>query len=161
MPQPCEVLEFSTGRLELSGSGRADLSSKLFEVFVEGVLRAMPFFGGLSPSVMRQVVKLFRLEELPPVSSVFEEAEAGDGFYVLAYGRVEVCKGSQQVALLDGQANDGHPFFGEMALLDGQPRMASIRTLSPCRLLVLGRAYFFRFLSLVKVVAVVVAVVVV
>ena len=68
----------------------------------------------------------------------------------MAYGRVEVCKGSQQVALLDGQAQGGHPFFGEMALLDGQPRMASVRTLSPCRLLVLGPAYFFRFLSLVK-----------
>ena len=46
---------------------------------MEGELRAMALFGGLSPSVMQQVVKLFRLEELAPASSVFEEGAAGDG----------------------------------------------------------------------------------
>lgn len=132
-PLECEVIEFSTGRLNLSGSGRADLSSKLFEVFVEGELRAMALFEDLPPNVMQQVVKLFRLEELGPSVSVFEEDAPGDGFYVLAYGRVEVCKGAQQVALLDGHAHDGHPFFGEMALLDGKPRMASVRSINISR----------------------------
>ena len=88
--------------------------------------------------------------------AVFEEGWAGDKFYILLHGKLRVFKADVQLALLDAHpADDGgasktsYPFFGEMALMDAAPRMASVHTLSPCKILSLSRANFGRFLSLV------------
>ena len=41
----------------------------------------------------------------------------------------------------DDSEKYGGVFFGEMAILDGQPRMAAVRTLGPCRLLLMRADY--------------------
>ena len=67
-----------------------------------------------------------------------------------AHRRVAILKAGRFVAALDaernvGQADAGRPFFGEMALLDGLPRMAAVHVRSPCTLLVLRRQRFATF----------------
>jgi CRP-like cAMP-binding protein len=65
---------------------------------------------------------------------VFREGTPGDSLYLLSLGEVEVV---QQLDLCDEttlatlQAPD---FFGEMSLLDKQPRSASIRVVEDCEL---------------------------
>lgn len=103
---------------------------------------------------MSEVVPLFELEEKPKNATVFDEGSAGDKFYILLHGRLRVFKGDVQLAVLDAQSHDemslnGYPFFGEMALMDAAPRMASVHTLTPCKILSLPRSQFARFLSLV------------
>ena len=92
----------------------------------------------------------------PAQVAVFEEGWAGDKFYILLHGKLRVFKADVQLALLDAHPAEGgalsqtaYPFFGEMALMDAAPRMASVHTLSPCKILSLSRANFGRFLSLV------------
>ena len=94
----------------------------------------------------------------PAQVAVFEEGWAGDKFYILLHGKLRVFKADVQLALLDAHPADGvsataqkesYPFFGEMALMDAAPRMASVHTQSPCKILSLSRANFGRFLSLV------------
>ena len=70
---------------------------------------------------------------LEPGQDVFREGEAGDELYIILEGEVELLA-----------ARDGHPlrlillgpgeFFGEGSVLDGRPREATARTVSPCRL---------------------------
>jgi len=154
--EACELVEFATSSLKISETGALALSALVFEAFVEAELRAMRLFRGLPARVLQSCVPLFSMACRGAGEAIFEEEAPGSAFYVLTQGRVEVHKGGQTVALLDaadgeergsdGHA-DGHPFFGEMALLDGKPRMAGVRSASPCTLLVLGRAQFKLFLQ--------------
>ena len=77
----------------------------------------------------------FQAQEL-----VFSRCDPGDCAYVIESGCVEVLAGSaeapQRLALLSEGA-----MFGEVALLDRQPRTASVRTLVPTRLIRIDRAH--------------------
>ena len=150
----CEIISFSTDNLRVDESGAVALANRVFETFVEGELKAMTLFREIPTRLMKAIVPLFGLEEHSTSnSSVFEEGDAGDKFYILLHGQVAVVKGDLTLAVLDSHAqdvHDGHPFFGEMALLDGAPRMAAIRTRTPCKMLVLSKPQFAKFLQLVS-----------
>ena len=101
---------------------------------------------------MKEVVALLSFVEFDAGQIVFREGSAGDSFYILLHGRVQVTRGGATLACLDARDADvvtGQPFFGEMALLDGQPRMAAVSTLTPCQLLILRWDHFPLFLDLV------------
>jgi len=61
--------------------------------------------------------------------------------FFIASGAVEVRLPAQRIRLGSGE------FFGEMALLSGRPRQADVVALTYCRLLVLRKADFERFLA--------------
>ena len=72
-------------------------------------------------------------------AEIFRQGDPGDTMYVIQYGAVEVIQknaGKENVLALLEKGD----FFGEMALIDNQPRSASIRTLCRSRLLELSRS---------------------
>jgi signal transduction histidine kinase len=78
---------------------------------------------------------------------IFEEGEAGDSLFVIWHGRVAIIKGelsSESPALL-AILKPGH-IFGEMALLENQPRSASVVAMDAVRLLEVNRASFEQLL---------------
>ena len=104
---------------------------------------------------MRELAPLWLLRDVGAAgTSIFEEGDAGDAFFVLLQGKVVVQKGAQALATLDAEALSGgvslgRPFFGEFALLDRAPRFAGVRARTPCSLLVLERRHFSRFVAMV------------
>lgn len=72
---------------------------------------------------------------------LFREGDAGDAMYIIQDGQVEIVTSARgrerRLALLE----DGD-FFGEMALLEGQPRVASARAVTPCELMRIDAATF-------------------
>ncbi|MEP6768006.1 MAG: cyclic nucleotide-binding domain-containing protein [Acidobacteriota bacterium] len=77
--------------------------------------------------------------------TILREGETGREMYIVEQGRVEVVSGppgsERQLGVLE--AGD---FFGEMAILDDQPRGATVRALTACRLLRIDEATFDRML---------------
>ena len=69
------------------------------------------------------------------------KGERGDAVYFIASGAVEVLLPARRVRLGSGE------FFGELALLSGRPRQADVVALTYCRLLVLRRSDFERFMK--------------
>ena len=71
---------------------------------------------------------------------VFQWGDPGDSAYVIEEGCVEVLTGEgtaqRRIAILTGGA-----MFGEVALLDRQPRTAAVRTLVPTRLIRIDRSH--------------------
>jgi len=66
-----------------------------------------------------------------------EQGRVGHEFFIVLDGHVSVLDGNRPIAQL-------HPgdFFGEIALLDGRPRTASVRADGIIRLLVVGHREF-------------------
>jgi F420-non-reducing hydrogenase small subunit len=74
---------------------------------------------------------------------ICQEGDPGDCMYIIQSGAVEITrqKGSQEVVVAMLEQGD---FFGEMALLDQQPRSATVKTMCRTRLLPLTRDSFLR-----------------
>ncbi|MEZ4223129.1 MAG: cyclic nucleotide-binding domain-containing protein [Polyangiaceae bacterium] len=100
-----------------------------------GELRTIGLFGALSDEVLAHLAATLSVDTPDAGAMVFREGEDARDMYVLLSGEMEVLKRSHQgidarVALL-GPGD----WFGEMSILDVQPRSATIRALAPSRLL--------------------------
>lgn len=74
--------------------------------------------------------------------TIVKEGEAGLGFYVIVEGRATVRRGRKTMATLKRGS-----FFGEMALLDDQPRSADVIAEEPTECLILLRWNFWAILA--------------
>lgn len=103
-----------------------------------GDLRGIALFAGLGDEVFEHFASTLQARVLQPGTVVFREGDPARALFVLLAGELEVTKQSRRgsearVAILG--PNDT---FGEMSLLDMQPRSATVRTLSPVRLVEFG-----------------------
>jgi small-conductance mechanosensitive channel/CRP-like cAMP-binding protein len=109
---------------------------------VMGALRQVDFLRGLDEEQLATLVPSLYDVEYGLGEIICREGEAGNTFYVLRSGVVEVvahgAKGEDRhVADLTAPA-----FFGEMSLLTGEPRSATVRAKSDARVLVVEREGF-------------------
>ena len=141
-----DVMKFTATDLNIKEDGAVKVARKVFDAFVEGELCHMSLFKGVSTKQMKQLVPLLALEEPPAGTVLFREGNPGDKVFIMMHGSVQIMKGSLMLSMLkaeQGQAaagakNDvGLPVFGEMALLDRRPRVATAVTVTDCKLLVL------------------------
>ncbi|MHB2020001.1 MAG: cyclic nucleotide-binding domain-containing protein [Candidatus Xenobia bacterium] len=80
------------------------------------------------------------IRALPPGATVVAEGESGDAWFIVLQGECEVYVGRNPVGRLGAGA-----FFGELSLLDGGKRKATVRSLSPIVLLRVPREVFREF----------------
>ncbi len=102
------------------------------------VLR-VPLFSGLDPTAAIELARMLRRIDVMEKTMVVKKGRPGDCMYFIAEGEVEVRIEPRPVRLGAGE------FFGEIALLDGRPRMANVVTTRPSTLLVLEVADFQSF----------------
>lgn len=106
------------------------------------LLKQVSLFEGLEANQLRQVAALVRHRHVDAGETVFREGDAGDAFYIVFRGSVEIGKatrGGGEERLAIRRAGEG---FGEMALLNDAPRSASAMALERGELLSLGRQEF-------------------
>jgi CRP-like cAMP-binding protein len=92
-------------------------------------------FGALSDEVLEHLAKNLQQRREPPGATIFQEGDSAHDMFIVLDGEVEVLKKSrrgrvQRVAILG--PSDA---FGEMSIIDVQPRSATVRALAPTRLL--------------------------
>jgi CRP-like cAMP-binding protein len=106
------------------------------------LLRGVPLFEGLSQNQLRQIAQLADETEVPAGKRLATAGEYGHEFFVIIDGEATVkIPAGRKLRLGRGD------WFGEMSLLDGGPRSASVEAASPLRLLVIGHREFWQFLS--------------
>ncbi len=71
--------------------------------------------------------------QLPPGSTIVEEGDDPNGFFILVKGRVNITRLSEGVEMPIGQ-EEAPAFFGEIPVLTENPVLVSMRTLSECSL---------------------------
>ncbi len=101
------------------------------------VLRRVPMLSQLPVPSIEHLASRLRHVTVPSGASVFEQGDAGDGFYVIAAGRTDVVGDGAVVRTLEAGES-----FGEIALLHGVPRTATVRATADVALIVLDRDVF-------------------
>jgi len=91
----------------------------------------VPFFHHVGASVIAEVARLLRARDYPAGSVIVRRGEPGDCMFFVAEGEVEIQVPPEAIYLGPGQ------FFGEVALLTGDARNATVVAVKPCTLLAL------------------------
>ena len=89
-------------------------------------LKEVPFFSELGAKSLVKLIPFLEPQHYPKGSAIVLEGEVGDSFYIIRSGNVEVVvngEGGKEISIAELGAKEG---FGEMALLTGQPRSASV-----------------------------------
>ena len=85
-----------------------------------------PMFENLEPSEIMEIIHIVDIEQFQAGETIFSQGDTGDSWFVLYRGAVEVLKegdtGEKKITELGPQA-----CFGEISILDGSPRSATIR----------------------------------
>ena len=89
------------------------------------LLREVPLFAGLSRRHVRRIGSLATIVSYPSGRTIVERNTRGDSFYLLLRGEAKVYRGIAPTGRAIARLNRGD-FFGEMALLDGGPRSATV-----------------------------------
>jgi CRP-like cAMP-binding protein len=85
------------------------------------VLQRVPLFADLNKREAQQVARLFKERRFSEGETVVQEGSGGAAFYIIVSGEATVSIGGKKRSTL--KAND---YFGEIALIDEGPRMATI-----------------------------------
>jgi voltage-gated potassium channel len=101
----------------------------------------VPFFNNVGASIIADVARLLRPRDYPARAVIMRRGEPGDCMYFIASGEVEVRLRPGTVRLGAGE------FVGEIALLTGEPRNATIVAAEPCTLLTLDVVDFRQLLG--------------
>jgi CRP-like cAMP-binding protein len=100
-------------------------------------LGVVPMFNGLSKKDLATVARVTDQVRVPAETVIAEQGEAGDAFYLIVSGSAVVRRNGRKL----GEIGPGD-FFGEVALLDGGPRSATVKMLEESVLLVMHRKDF-------------------
>lgn len=103
------------------------------------LVTAVPFLKSLDPPAVIELTRMLRRVDLAENTVVVKRGRPGDCMYFIVSGEVEVKVEPQPVRLGAGA------FFGEMALLTGAPRSATVATAAPTTLLMLEVTDFRAF----------------
>jgi CRP-like cAMP-binding protein len=101
------------------------------------LLKRVPLFYACSKDELTQIASLADELHLPEPRNLTREGAGGWEFFVLVEGEADVLRDKQVV----NELGPGD-FIGEIALITGQPRTATVRTRGPARILVLTASAF-------------------
>lgn len=108
-----------------------------------GLLEHVPLFGGLSKRQLRRLAEVAQRHEYSPGSIVVAAGTPGGAaFFVISDGEVSVRRERHELARL-GRGE----FFGELSLLDGKRRSATVVAVTPLTVVRLTRDAFRRLVA--------------
>ncbi|MFY9316363.1 MAG: Crp/Fnr family transcriptional regulator [Burkholderiales bacterium] len=106
------------------------------------VLKSVPMFATFSADQLRALVAMTVRRSAPRGSAVMREGDPVDSLYIVISGRLKVmmgeADGKETILSIIGPGD----FFGEMGLIDDNPRSASVVAIEPCELLAVGKRAF-------------------
>lgn len=111
------------------------------------MLRTVPLFANLDAQDLAQIAAASAVRSFNKNSFVITEGDTSNSLYIILSGEVKVFVSDEE-----GKANIVNrlgpgDYFGELSLIDDEPRSASIETLSKCQISILSRQYFVNYIE--------------
>jgi uncharacterized membrane protein len=109
-------------------------------------IRSVPLFASLDDDAAVMLRSLLKVREVARGAPLFRAGDKGDAMYLIESGRVRISVKDQdkkEIVLAELARGD---FFGEMSIIDGNPRSADAKVIEDARLAILSREDFMEFI---------------
>lgn len=100
----------------------------------KALLARLPLFAGVTPESMERLAAAVGELEFGAGQFIVRQGQVGSGLYVVVDGEVNVIRGAEEVIATLGPGE----FFGELSVIDQQPRNASVEAAQPTTCLALA-----------------------
>ena len=140
-PDPL-VAETAAAVLAKGAAAAAGAHGKYLTIDKVMVLRDVNLFRAIPHQVLAGVATLLTERWAEPGERIFDKGDLGDCLYIIASGRVRVHDGARTFQHLAQ-----HQVFGELSLLDAQPRAASATAVERTHLFRLAQSDFYALMS--------------
>lgn len=111
------------------------------------LLRNVPLFSVLPEAQLTMLTRVVGRKSYPRSSTIIAAGDVTDALYIVISGRLKVMmsddEGREVILAILGQGE----FFGEMGLVDDEPRSATVIAIEPCELLTIARIDFKKCLA--------------
>ncbi len=111
------------------------------------MLEKIPLFSGLTEEQIRDLEKVASKKKYPKNTIIFSEGDKTDSLYVITDGKIKVTINDEDGKEIILSILGSGEYFGEMALLDNQPRSACAMTKEPTELLQFAKDDFMQIFS--------------
>jgi CRP/FNR family cyclic AMP-dependent transcriptional regulator len=106
------------------------------------VLKTVPLFTMLPEEQLRMLTTVVTRKSAPRSTTIMAGGDPTDSLYIVLSGRLKVmmsdAEGKEVILSILGPGE----FFGEMGLIDDEPRSATVVTIEPCELLSIAKRDF-------------------
>lgn len=110
-------------------------------------LANVPIFSDLDQETLEKIVKSGVLQSFKKNSVILSEEDSGSALFVIAEGKVKVFRSSNdEKEVILAMLNESD-FFGEMSLLDGMARSATVMAIEDSKLFIIQRTEFLDLLK--------------
>ena len=131
-----------TSRWALHSNGDSNGSHGMLTIEKVILLKGVGMFAATSEDILADVATILEEVELNGGELVFGKGEQGDSMYIIINGRVRVFDGDKTINFLGERE-----IFGELALLDPEPRSAAVEAVEETRLFRLDRNTLFELMA--------------
>jgi len=111
------------------------------------VLKAVPLFTSFPEDQLRMLTMVVTRKSAPRSTTIMAGGDPTDSLYIVLSGRLKVmmsdAEGKEVILSILGPGE----FFGEMGLIDDEPRSATVVTIEPCELLSIAKRDFKKALA--------------
>ncbi|MEQ8352190.1 MAG: cyclic nucleotide-binding domain-containing protein [Leptospiraceae bacterium] len=109
-------------------------------------LSQLPIFKNIPSPLLRKLEPIVQWEDIPDQELVVEQGSPGDGMYLVYNGRLRwITRDTDGEILREGIFRPGD-VFGELSVLTGEPRSATVTTIRDCELIRLSGKSFERLI---------------
>ena len=111
------------------------------------VLKAVPLFASFPEDQLRMLTTVVTRRSAPRSTTIMAGGDATDSLYIILSGRLKVMMSDAEGKEVILSILAPGEFFGEMGLIDDEPRSASVVTIEACELLSLAKRDFRKSLA--------------
>ena len=138
--EPAPVLVNDSGGLVPPPEKAGDAAAARSGPAREGGALGTPLFRGMARNEILAVIRGLNLLSFGSGEILVSEGEPGDSLFLLTTGRCRAYVRNPQGKNVEVRQLQEGDFFGEISVLSGKPRTATVTTTMPCELLELDRA---------------------
>jgi CRP/FNR family cyclic AMP-dependent transcriptional regulator len=106
------------------------------------ILKSVPLFASFSDQQLATLLSCVQHRSYPRNAFILRAGDETDALYIVLSGRVKVLIPDEEGHEVILSVMGPYDFFGEMGLLDDQPRSASVETLEACEMLRISKSGF-------------------